>query len=134
MIFLAEILILFLYANLFEYAIHRWAEHGPLWEKNHKNHHEDPETPSLFAHTWPGILTLAALIGGSGYLFKAWGWLPLAFFLFYYIVLIEGAHYVAHKFHISKHHMTHHADLEDGNYNVWIPIGDILFGTKIEKL
>ncbi len=128
---LAKLLILFLYSNLLEYAIHRWAEHGPLW-KSHSVHHEDPETPSLFAHTWPGILTLAALIGGSGFLFSGWGWLPLAFFFFYYIILIEGAHYLAHKFHISRHHMTHHADLKEGNFNVFIPLGDILFRTRIK--
>jgi hypothetical protein len=128
---LAKLFILFLYSNLLEYVIHRWAEHGPLW-KSHSIHHGDPETPSLFAHTWPGILTLAVLIGGSGYMFKAWGWLPLAFFLFYYVVMIEGAHYVTHKFHISKHHMKHHADLKDGNYNVWIPVGDWIFNTRIK--
>ena len=133
MVTLLHLLVCFLYANLMEYAIHRFAEHGPLWERNHKNHHEDPETPSLFAHTWPGILSLAALIAGSGYLFHWWSWWWTAFFAFYYIVLIEGAHFVAHKFHISRHHMRHHADLQDGNYNVWIPLWDILFGTRIKK-
>lgn len=129
---LLQFLVLFLYANLLEYAIHRWAEHGPLWQGNHRIHHEDPEKPSLFAHTWPGILTLAALISGSGYLFKSWGWFPFAFFLFYYVVLIEGAHYIAHRFHISRHHMSHHADLQDGNYNVWLPIWDFIFNTRIK--
>jgi len=117
-----------------EYAIHRWAEHGPLWESNHKRHHDDPETPTLFIHSGLGIAGVIALIGLSGLLFSFWGWMPTVFFLFYYVVFIEVAHHVSHRFHISKHHMTHHADLEDGNYNVWIPIGDILFGTKIEKL
>jgi len=130
---LLHLLVCFLYANIMEYVIHRWAEHGPLWDLNHKNHHEDPETPSLFAHTWPGILSLTALIAGSGYLFHWWSWWWTAFFSFYYVVLIEGAHFVAHRFHISKHHMRHHADLQDGNYNVWIPLGDILFGTRIKK-
>jgi Fatty acid hydroxylase superfamily len=132
MMFLLHLLILFFYANLMEYAIHRWAEHGWLWERNHSHHHADPETPSLFAHTWPGVLTLATLVAGSGYLFKAWGWFPLAFFVFYYLMLIEGAHYLIHRWHISWHHKKHHADLVPGNYNVWIPIGDILFRTRIK--
>jgi|SRR5580692_6251231 sterol desaturase/sphingolipid hydroxylase (fatty acid hydroxylase superfamily) len=132
MIFI-HLLILFLYANLLEYAIHRWAEHGPLWESNHQKHHEDPETPTLFLHSAKGVAGLAALIGLSAALFSPWGWLPLAFFLLYYLVIIEAAHYVAHRFHISKHHMRHHADLQEGNYNVWIPLGDILFGTRIKK-
>src|SRR5271170_3770535 len=133
MIFFLTLLVRFLYANLLEYAIHRWAEHGPLWETNHKNHHEDPETPTLFLHTGKGAVALAALITSSAALFSFWGfWSSLIFFLLYYLLVIEGAHYVAHRFHISRHHMKHHADLQEGNFNVWIPLGDFLFGTRIK--
>jgi sterol desaturase/sphingolipid hydroxylase (fatty acid hydroxylase superfamily) len=132
MIFL-KFLVLFLYSNLLEYAIHRWAEHGPMWESNHKHHHDDPETPTLFLHSAKGVAGLAGLIGLSGLLFSFWGWMPTLFFFLYYVLMIEAAHLIAHRFHISKHHMTHHADLQDGNYNVWVPLGDILCGTRIKK-
>lgn len=134
MFLLFTFLVRFLYANLMEYAIHRWAEHGPFWEGNHKNHHDDPEKPTLFLHRWQGLVGLAVLITLSAALFSLWGfWSSLVFFVMYYVISIEAAHMIAHKFHISRHHMRHHADLKDGNYNVWIPIGDILFGTRIKK-
>lgn len=129
---LLKLFILFLYSNLLEYAIHRWAEHGPMWEGNHKKHHDDPETPTLFVNSSLGIGGLTALIGLSSLLFSFWGWLPLVFFVLYYLLIIETAHYVSHRFHISRHHMAHHADLQDGNYNVWIGIGDWIFNTRIK--
>lgn len=132
MIFFLKLLATFLYSNLLEYAIHRWAEHGPLWEGNHKNHHEDPETPTLFLHSAWGVAGLACIILLSGLLFSFWGWWPLLFFFLYYVLSIEAVHLIAHRFHISKHHMRHHADLESGNYNVWLPLGDWIFGTRIK--
>lgn len=129
---LLKLLILFLYSNLLEYVIHRFAERGPMWEGNHKKHHDDPETPTLFVHTSLGISGLAVLIGLSGLLFSFWGWMPLIFFVLYYALGIEAAHYISHRFHISKHHMLHHADLWDGNYNVWLPLFDFVFGTRIK--
>lgn len=131
MIFL-KLLVLFLYSNFLEYAIHRWAEHGWMWEGNHKNHHDDPETPTLFLHSAKGVAGLAGLIGLSGLMFSFWGWWPLLFFFLYYALGIELAHLIIHRFHVNKHHMDHHADLESGNYNVWLPIWDFIFGTRIK--
>jgi hypothetical protein len=60
------------------------------------------------------------------------GWLPLIVFLIYYFILLEGAHFLIHQFHLKGHHMTHHADLEEGNWNVWLFFGDWLFRTRIK--
>ena len=128
---LAKLFTLFAYANVLEYAIHRWALHGWLW-KTHEAHHNG-DTSVFFAKSIKGALTSLGLIGASALLFSFWGWLPLIFFLFYYFVVLEGAHWLIHEKHVSKHHMTHHADLKDGNYNVWLPFGDYLFGTKIRR-
>lgn len=127
---LAKILILLMYSNIMEYAIHRWALHGWLWSR-HERHHQDEDRNVFFVRDIGGILTAMSLIGVSSLLFSFWGWLPLTVFSFYYFVLLEGAHWLIHDKRLSKHHMTHHADLKDGNYNVWIPFGDLIFRTKI---
>jgi sterol desaturase/sphingolipid hydroxylase (fatty acid hydroxylase superfamily) len=133
MFWLFTFLIRFLFANLMEYGIHRWAEHGFLWNVAHKKHHDDPEKPTLFLHSWLAVVAVVALIFASAVLFSLWGfWSSLIFFSLYYVAVIEVAHHVMHRFHISKHHMRHHADLKDGNYNVWIPLFDWVFGTRIK--
>ena len=125
-----EILILLMYSNLVEYAIHRWALHGWLWSR-HVKHHTDDSTNVFFVRDALGMATALSLIGISGLLFSFWGWLPLLVFAVYYFGFIEAAHFLIHADHLSKHHMVHHADLKDGNYNIWLPFGDYVFGTKI---
>lgn len=126
-----EILILLAYANLLEYAIHRWALHGWLWHQ-HSGHHGDPEHTVFFVHNLRGVILASILIGVNSLLWAPLlGLLPLLVFLFYYFVMLEGVHVLLHRYHIKGHHMTHHADLKDGNWNVWIPLGDWLFKTKI---
>jgi hypothetical protein len=129
---LAKILILLVYSNLMEYAIHRWVLHGWLW-RQHAPHHNDTEHTVFFVNSLRGVIRATLLISVSslfwGLLF---GWLPLIVFLIYYFVLLEGAHYLIHQFHLKGHHMTHHADLEEGNWNVWLFFGDWLFRTRIK--
>ena len=127
-----EIIGLLVYANLLEYAIHRWMLHGWLW-KQHSGHHNDSSHTVLFVHNLRGALLASLLIGGNALLWAPLGWLPLVVFAFYYFVVLEAAHLIIHRFHIKGHHMTHHADLKEGNWNVVIPFGDWIFGTKIEK-
>lgn len=126
-----EILVLLIYANLLEYAIHRWALHGWLWHQ-HSGHHNDPEHTVFFVHNLRGVILASLLIGANALLWMPLlGKLPLFVFVFYYFVMLEGAHVLLHRYHVRGHHMTHHADLKDGNWNVWIPLGDWLFRTKI---
>ena len=127
---LVKIFILLAYSNIMEYAIHRWVLHGWLWSR-HVKHHRDENKNVFFVRDFLGVGTALGLIGVSSVLFSFWGWLPLFVLSFYYFVLLEGAHWFIHELRISRHHMQHHADLKDGNYNVWIPLGDWLFGTKI---
>jgi hypothetical protein len=128
---LLEILVLLIYANLAEYAIHRWVLHGWLWHQ-HENHHKDSEHTVLFVHNFKGALLASLLIGANALLWApAFGWLPLKVFVFYYFVILEAAHVLIHRLHIWGHHMKHHADLKQGNWNVWIGLGDYLFGTRI---
>jgi hypothetical protein len=129
MIFI-KIIILLIYANIVEYAIHRWMLHGWLW-KQHSGHHGDPEHTVFFVHNLRGILLAALLITMNSLIWQFWGWLPLYVFLFYYFVVLELAHWLIHHTHVGKFHMTHHQDLKEGNWNVWIPIGDWLFHTII---
>jgi hypothetical protein len=133
MLTLCEVVFCLLYGVMFEYLYHRFLLHGPFW-KNHAAHHEDPEGPVFFAKTLGGFFKALAIVGLNSLVI---GWamgnylVPLVSFVFYYIVLLEGAHALIHKYHLSKHHMTHHADLKQGNFNVWIDLGDRFFGTKI---
>ena len=128
---LAKILILLMYSNLAEYSVHRFALHGFLW-KRHVKHHEDDSKNVFFVRDIGGMLVALGLIGLSSLLFSFWGWLPLIVFLFDYLVLIEAAHWLIHEKNISQHHMVHHADLWYGNFNIWLPFSDYLFGTKID--
>lgn len=129
---IAKIIILFVYANLAEYAIHRWILHGWLW-KQHSGHHGDPEHTVLFVHNLRGLLLAALLIGVNSLLWQFWGILPLLVFLFYYFIVLEAVHLFLHRFHVGAHHKVHHQDLKEGNWNVWIPLGDYLFHTRIKN-
>jgi hypothetical protein len=134
MVFLSKILISFIYSNLMEYAIHRWILHGWLW-KQHEPHHADATSTVFFVNSKRGVIRAVGLITSSSLLWGVligWGWLPLIFFLVYYFLLLEGAHFLIHEYHWRGHHMEHHAEREEGNWNVWIPLGDILFRTRIK--
>lgn len=128
---LLEILILFVYANLAEYCIHRWVLHGWLW-KQHEPHHASETSTVFFVNSWRGLFRATFLISVSSVIWGLlFGWLPFFFFLIYYFLLLEGAHFLIHKYHMKGHHLDHHAEIKEGNFNVWIPLGDILFKTRI---
>jgi len=128
-----EVAGMFCFANIVEYAIHRWVLHDFLWRR-HKTHHARPDKTVLFVRDWKGAVAASALVGVSTYLFREFGWkLALSEFVFYYFALLELPHWLIHQpwTRFGKHHMAHHADVLDGNYNVWFPLGDYLWRTKI---
>ena len=128
-----KVLALLAYANFVEYAVHRWLLHGPLWPQ-HTVHHFDDRDEVIFTRGWKGFLQGAVLIAFNSLLWLFWGWLPLVVFTVYYVVLFELAHWVIHHQTWAwwkRHHRVHHADVYDGNYNIWFPLWDVLLGTRI---
>ncbi|MBI4589998.1 MAG: sterol desaturase family protein [Candidatus Rokubacteria bacterium] len=151
----------FLYANLFEYAFHRWVLHRPSrmlpysYEMHALLHHrvfrgdatyhvQRYEDRDLILFQWwqaPLILAVHApavwgVQAASGFpLF--WGGMTA---LAVYYGLYESLHWCMHNptgrwiertrvFHyLDAHHRLHHR-LWRLNFNVVLPIGDLVFGT-----
>jgi sterol desaturase/sphingolipid hydroxylase (fatty acid hydroxylase superfamily) len=138
---LAGLLLGAVYANAFEYALHRFVLHAPESTIPHQHdvHHTSwgrPDEPLyinftrrpwvvvlLFTVNGLPVLAVEALVG----LGVAAG--ILAAFTLYFIVY-EEIHWRIHAGGLPRwldfsrrHHLAHHAG-EEGRYNVWLPLWD----------
>lgn len=131
------------YANLFEYCLHRFALHaaeGFLPEK-HGLHHatwgaEDEPLYVNFARSpWVVVLLIAA--NALPVAAVEWLWRPgvaagaLAAFAVYFVIF-EELHWRIHRGGLPRwlefsrrHHFAHHAGAP-GRFNVWLPLSDWL--------
>lgn len=135
----------FVYANLFEYAYHRFGLHE--WEgrsqKNHQVHHRSWGEPDEGLHvsfgcSSSGIIAMMvinaipfALLDYLGV--GIGGGVMVAFML--YLLAFEEMHWRIHLGRLPhswdwmrQHHFKHHK-LGTGCYNVFLPLGDKLFRT-----
>jgi hypothetical protein len=136
-----------LYANLFEYCLHRFALHareGFLPEK-HGLHHstwgaEDEPLHVNFARS-PWIVVLLIAANALPVAAIEWLWRPglavgmLAAFAIYFVVF-EELHWRIHMGGLPRwlefsrrHHLAHHAGAP-GRFNVWLPLCDWLLGSQ----
>ena len=135
-----------LYANVFEYALHRFALHaqeGFLPEK-HGLHHstwctaEEPLYVNFARSPWVVVLLIAANAVPVAALELLWH--PdiapgvLAAFTLYFVVF-EEIHWRIHMGGLPgwlgfsrRHHLAHHAGAP-GRFNVWLPLCDWLAGS-----
>lgn len=135
-----------LYANAFEYALHRFALHarrGFLPEK-HGLHHstwgaDDEPLYINFARS-PGVVVLLIAANALPVAAAEWLWRPglaagmLAAFTLYFVVF-EELHWRIHMGGLPRwlefsrrHHLAHHAGAP-GRFNVWLPLCDWLAGS-----
>jgi len=137
-----------LWGNAFEYAYHRWLLHRPrsAFGKGHLEHHANVGTPKEPEHVSLGKSPLHIF-----FLFAANGILVIVVdFLFdlriaagifvgwsAYLITAEEIHWRIHlggwlprglRF-ARAYHMSHH-DLPNANYNVFLPIFDLLCGSN----
>ena len=137
-----------LWGNAFEYSYHRWLLHRPrsTFAKGHLEHHanvgtlEEPEHVSLgkspahiallFAGNGIVVVLLDFLLGlgVSAGIFIGWA---------AYLIIAEEIHWRIHlngwlppglRF-ARTYHMRHH-DIPNSNYNVFLPLFDLLFGSS----
>jgi hypothetical protein len=135
-----------LYANLFEYCLHRFALHakGGFLPEKHGLHHttwgkeEEPLYINFARSPWVVVLLIAANALPVAAL--EWVWRPgfaagaLAAFAIYFVVF-EELHWRIHlgglprglKFS-RRHHLAHHAGAPR-RFNVWLPLCDWLAGS-----
>ncbi len=136
-----------LWSNFFEYAYHRWVLHWPETDafERHGLHHSsvgrsnEPEHLPLGGS--PRLVAMLFLINGTPVLL-ADAWLRVGFasgiFLGFavYMIISEDIHW---RFHMGEwvpwfmraareHHLLHH-DRPHGNFSVFLPLFDRLFGT-----
>ncbi len=136
-----------LYANFFEYAYHRWVLHWPDTEafERHGLHHSSVGRPNEPEHLplggSPKLVALLFLTNGGPVVIAdallRVGFASGALLGFVaYTVLSEDIHW---RFHMGEwipwflrgardHHLLHH-DRPRGNYAVFFPLFDKLFGT-----
>lgn len=145
------------YTNLFEYVWHRWPMHSPWGAalyRRHKWHHPATWRPGReddfrLALTPPVLAVLAAHALGAAGIRKRWPSFPAKTVLgtmTAYLGLMDYVHKWQHAGGrtknrilraIRRHHMAHHAfDNQKGRgfdrsakFNIWLPLGDWLFGT-----
>jgi sterol desaturase/sphingolipid hydroxylase (fatty acid hydroxylase superfamily) len=150
LLWLAGLLLGALYANAFEYALHRFVLHAPESAIPHQHdvHHRSwgrPDEPLYINFTRrPGVVVLLFSVNGLPVLgleamFRtglAAG--VLAAFTLYFISY-EEIHWRIHAGGLPRwlefsrrHHLAHHAG-EDGRYNVWLPLWDRVAG-KFQRL
>lgn len=138
---LAGLLLGALYANAFEYALHRFVLHAPESAIPHQHdvHHTSwghPDEPLYINFTRrPWVVMLLFTVNSLPVLaLEALARLGvaagvLAAFTLYFIVY-EEIHWRIHAGGLPRwlgfsrrHHLTHHAG-EEGRYNVWLPLWD----------
>lgn len=115
---------------LVEYAVHRWAFHGPL-SRLHDAHHRYPSDPAHF--TVPVWATAAVVALVSAISPAAAGGLLLG------MCVYDVAHLACHgrarfpfRKTLAKHHALHHLD-ESKNFAVTVPPLDGLLCTILRK-
>jgi len=136
-----------LWSNFFEYAYHRWILHWPETDafERHALHHSSVGRPNEPEHLplggSPKLVAMLFLINGAPvFLFDLWLRVGFASGIFIgfaiYTILSEDIHW---RFHMNEwvpwfleparsHHLLHH-DRPRGNYSVFLPLFDKLFGT-----
>jgi hypothetical protein len=137
----------FLYANGFEYCLHRFILHGPrgFFREQHIVHHATLNSPeaaryvNFSSNPW-GVVALF-FANGAPFLFLQWifrnGWTAGVFvgFAIYYVAF-EEIHWRMHMGGwlpkwlrpAARHHLLHHAQ-ESDRFNVFLPIFDWLAGS-----
>jgi hypothetical protein len=141
----------FVYASLFEYALHRWLMHGPpsFVRRDHIVHHREHFLSSaarrhsvlfswwtapaiLFGHS-PAFWAIGAFTGLSVIC-------PCLVSLGAYYVVYEYIHWCIHHpadravertslfQYLDRNHKLHHLQPRI-NFNVVLPFGDLVFGT-----
>jgi len=136
-----------LWANWFEYAYHRWADHTPglYFEKKHRRHHAAPynedhhnlgdnplTTIGMFAFNWLPVLfvDMWLKIGFSA---------PVLLAFVLYVIMMEEAHWRIHAgewvpeswriYHYGHHGLGPEPTGGRTKYNIFLPIFDWIFGT-----
>jgi hypothetical protein len=136
-----------LWANWFEYAYHRWADHTPgsYFEKKHRAHHGRPEhedhlnlgdtpltTTGMFLVNWLPVLgiDLWLKVGFSA---------PVLFAFVLYVIVMEEVHWRMHtgewvpkswrKYHLAHHGQGEHPTGGHTKFNIFLPIFDWFFDT-----
>ena len=138
-------LVSLVYANLFEWAYHRWPLHKPdtILFRRHLEHHATVGTPEEMAHaTFGGDSALSTILLFvvniipfliADYFTASHLWpVALTIFVLYFLAL-EWIHW---RIHLGvwvpwgrSHHLKHH-DWPSGRFNVWLPLFDTLFRTR----
>jgi sterol desaturase/sphingolipid hydroxylase (fatty acid hydroxylase superfamily) len=134
--------------TLFEYALHRFAMHGPkrLWDLLHKEHHqlrEMAEPDHFLMHPLAAVPLIVAL-GWLGAHVVPWAAI-LGFWLGY--GLYEACHFMQHdptlsawasKVPVLRHnvgaHVAHHLRHVESNFGVTTALWDRVFGTYLPPL
>ena len=136
-----------LWANWFEYAYHRWADHTPglYFEKKHRVHHANPDdedhhnlgdnpltTIGMFLINW--LPVLAADVH-----FKIGFSAPVLVAFVAYVLFMEEVHWRMHTgewvpeswrtYHLAHHGLGPKPTGGRTKYNIFLPIFDWLFGT-----
>lgn len=137
----------FLYANAFEYALHRFVLHSGrgIFFHQHMVHHTTLNAPEAarYVNFSSNPLGVVALFFANAAPFLALesilkiGWAPGMFVAFtLYYIAFEEIHWRTHmggrlpkrlRF-AARHHLVHHAH-ETGEYNVFLPLCDWLIGS-----
>ena len=135
-----------LWANFFEYALHRWLLHLPrsFLMREHLRHHASVGTAAEAEYVNLGsspvwIALMFALNGAplvAADLAFGLGIAPSALVAFaVYMMVEEEIHWRIHLGTVSRwldfarqHHLTHH-ELPDSRYNIFFPLFDRLLGT-----
>ncbi|MFB3921240.1 MAG: sterol desaturase family protein [Terriglobia bacterium] len=134
------------YANLFEYALHRFILHARegLLAQTHGVHHRTWRAPdeSLYVNFARSPWIVMLLFGGNALPVLAAEWLMrlgfaaamIVAFVPYFIV-VEEVHWRIHMGGLPgwlefarRHHLRHHAR-GDAGFNVYLPLFDRLLGT-----
>jgi len=143
---LAGFLLGLLWANFFEYALHRWLLHLPrsFLMREHLRHHASVGTPAEAEYVnlggSPVYIAFLFLINGAPFvtadLAFGLGISPSMLLAFAaYMIVEEEIHWrihlgaVPHWLGFARlHHLTHH-ELPESRYNIFFPLFDRLLGT-----
>ncbi len=140
--FFFGILVGFVYANGFEYCLHRFLLHGGrgVFANQHMVHHTTLKSPeaaryvNFSSNPW-GVVALF-IANALPFFILAWifknGWVAGAFVSFaLYYMAFEEIHWRSHMggwlpawlVPAARHHLRHHAD-DRGRFNVFLPMFD----------
>jgi hypothetical protein len=126
-----------LHANIFEFLFHRWYHNPKSFRfQAHAEHHvtqfrpNEAEHVALFGGSPLGIMALLAVNIFPWLFTPIWPAVLVGFGA--YILLTEEIHWRVHlggwvPDAFRKHHLAHH-EVPPRCYNIWMPLGDWLFG------